>query len=88
MRSSSGPSFFGDMAERKVTFLLDISASTYRTLDDIKDHLIKAITELSLKSYDTMFNIIAFSDDEVESFTSKVLPCTHRSVSAAASWIQ
>ena len=82
----SKPTIFGKIADKNVTFLVDISGSMYRALEDVKKHLIQAITDKSLKDYDGMFNIIAFSD-EVHPWASTVMPCTSRTVAIATDWI-
>ena len=78
---------FGEINAKNVTFLVDISGSMYYTLDEVKDHLIRAITEKSINDYDAMFNIIAFSN-EVYPWASSLMPCTPETVSIASEWIR
>lgn len=83
----SANTIFGRLNAKNITFLIDISGSMYRTLDDVKEHLIRAITEKSLREYDSMFNILAFSD-EVYPWASSLMPCTSRTVTIATEWIR
>ena len=86
-RTGKSPTIFGRIKAKNVTFLVDISGSMYRILDDMKDQLIRAISDISTNDYDAMFNLIAFSDD-VYPWASSLMPCTPRTVSIASDWIR
>ena len=86
-RTGKSPTIFGRIKAKNVTFLVDISGSMYRVLDDIKDQLIRAISDKSANDYDATFNLIAFSDD-VYPWASSLMPCTPRTVSIASDWIR
>ena len=79
---------FGFIKERNVTFLIDISGSMYHCLAPVKEHLIDILNERAVSfNGDSMFNVIAFSDDVLQ-WTNRSMPCTMRTVPMATMWIR
>ena len=81
------PTIFGRIYEKNVTFVIDVSGSMYRCLEDVKEQLIKTISDKAVNEYDSMFNIIAFSDVSYP-WASSLMPCTQRTIDIAADWIR
>lgn len=80
------PTIFGNICEKNVVYLIDISGSMYHSLDVVKEHLLELLFARAISGRDTMFNMISFCE-KVDKWSDRLIQCTPRTVSVASEWI-
>lgn len=76
--------YFGTILEREVVFLLDVSTSMTRHLEEIKEGLAVRFSKLPPKT--KKFNVIAFST-YVQPWQQDLVPVSKESVAGALQWL-
>uniref|UniRef100_A0A1I8JLB4 DUF4537 domain-containing protein n=1 Tax=Macrostomum lignano TaxID=282301 RepID=A0A1I8JLB4_9PLAT len=80
---------FGDVADRHVIFLIEISPAMAPALSAAKTDLIEALLRLAYRGdADTSFNLLRFGGRELVQWSDRLVLATPRTATVAAQWIR
>ena len=68
---------FGDIAESRVTFVIDSSGSMYPYADAVRTHVLEAVRQLC-RLPQGYVNLVKFADSRVDTFTDKIVSSSRR----------